>query len=217
MKKSIIWGSLALFLLSILSCNNDPYTYALIETDMGNMKVKLYNNTPIHRDNFIKLAKEEFYDDLLFHRVMRAFMIQGGDPNSKGAPAGQSLGQGGPGYTLEPEIGAPHVKGALSAARLPDNVNPKKESSGSQFFIVQGTPQTPEQLDQVQQIRGIQYPAEIRELYTTIGGFPSLDMEYTVFGEVVEGMEVIDKIAVVDTDPANRPLKDVKMRVTIID
>ncbi len=216
MKKSILLAVIALCFLSFFSCG-DGYTYALIETDMGDMKVKLYNSTPIHRDNFIKLAKEGFYDDLLFHRIIKGFMIQGGDPDSKDAPAGQTLGMGGPGYTLEAEIGAPHVKGAIAAARTGGPQNPEKRSSGCQFYLVQGTPQSAGQLDQTQSQKGIEYPAEIRNLYETIGGTPFLDMDYTVFGEVVEGLDVIDKMAAVDIDPGNRPLQDIKMKVTILD
>lgn len=217
MKRSIFLGFLAFILVCILSCNSDPYTYAMIETDMGNMKVKLYNSTPIHRDNFIKLAKEGFYDDLLFHRNIKGFMIQGGDPDSKDAPQNKPLGMGGPGYTLEAEIGAPHIKGALSAARTGGPQNPEKRSSGSQFYLVQGTPQTDGQLNQNQQQKGIQYPAEIRELYKTIGGTPFLDMDYTVFGEVVEGLDIIDKIADAQTDSQNRPLQDIKMKISVLD
>ncbi len=199
-----------------LSCNRDPYTYAMIETNMGNMKVKLYNETPRHRDNFIKLANESFYDSLLFHRVINGFMIQGGDPRSKSRDNPATLGQGGPGYTLEQEIGLLHFKGALSAARLPDQMNPKKESSGSQFFIVQGTVLNDQQLNAMEQHKGIKYSEAQRNLYKELGGFPSLDMDYTVFGEVVEGMEVIDKIAGVPTGERDLPLEDVRMFVKIL-
>ncbi len=207
--------TMALLLLS--SCGGgDSNTYAEIETDFGTMKVMLYNETPLHRDNFIKLAKEGFYDGLLFHRVMKGFMIQGGDPQSKGAPLTQQLGSGGPGYTITPEIGAPHIKGRLSAARLPDNMNPKKESSGSQFFIVQGNLLTDQQLDAAEQQKGIKYNAEQRRLYKTMGGRPDLDMGYSVFGEVVEGLDVIDKIADQQTQAPNRPVKDITMKVRIL-
>jgi peptidyl-prolyl cis-trans isomerase B (cyclophilin B) len=201
---------------TIASCQpegNDGYTYAEIETDFGIMKVMLYNSTPAHRDNFIKLANDGFYDGLLFHRVKPAFMIQGGDPDSKDATPGQRLGQGGPGYQLDHEIGAPHIKGALAAARTP---NPQKSSSGSQFYIVQGMPISDDYLDQLEGQKGIKYNPEQRNLYKELGGTPFLDADYTVYGEVVEGMEVIDKIAVVATDNGDRPVEDVKMKVRIL-
>ena len=180
------------------------------------MTVLLYNSTPQHRDNFIKLVKDGFYDDLLFHRVIKNFMIQGGDPDSRDAAAGQMLGQGGPGYTTPAEIGQMHYKGALSAARLADQVNPQKESSGSQFFIVQGTEVQEAQLDQWEQQRGIKYTPEQRKIYREIGGYPYLDGEYTVFGEVIEGLDVIDKIANVAVGQADRPIEDIKMKITVL-
>jgi cyclophilin family peptidyl-prolyl cis-trans isomerase len=202
-------------LLSIItSCGGgDGFTYAQIETDYGNMKVKLYNTTPQHRDNFIKLAKEGFYDDLLFHRVIQGFMIQGGDPDSKDAAPDRQLGGGGPGYQIPAEIGGLHIKGALAAARTN---NPEKKSSGSQFYVVQGKPMTDAQLNGLEGSKQISYSPEQRELYKTLGGSPMLDNEYTVFGEVVEGMEVIDKIAAVPTKPGDRPVEDVKMKVSIV-
>lgn len=203
-----------LFSLSLLlSCNQDKHTYALIETTYGNMKVMLYNTTPKHRDNFIKLTKEGFYDELLFHRVINNFMIQGGDPDSKNAAPGTPLGMGGPGYQIDAEIGAPHLKGALAAAR---DMNPQKKSSGSQFYIVQGQRVDDAVLTGIEQQKGMRYNPEQRKLYAEIGGTPFLDNDYTVFGEVVEGLDVLDKIAAVPTDPGNRPLQDVKMKVKII-
>lgn len=200
-------------LCGLLSCGGEKVHHAMIETDYGNMKVMLYNSTPQHRDNFIKLANEGFYEDLLFHRVIKNFMIQGGDPDSKGAPAGQRLGMGGPGYQVPAEIGAPHFKGTLAAAR---NNNPEKMSSGSQFYIVQGTVPSDQQLNTYESTRGFKYNEEQRKLYQEIGGTPQLDMEYTVFGEVVEGLEVIDKIAAVKTGAADRPVQDVKMKVRMV-
>ena len=208
---------LLLPLFAFVSCDNDPNTYALISTDVGDIKVKLYETTPRHKENFIDLANKGFYKDLLFHRVMKEFMIQGGDPDSRGAAPGQMLGQGGPGYTIEKEFGALHVKGALAAARQPDQVNPQKASSGSQFYIVQGKTWTDAELDQIEQMRGITYTPEQRELYKTVGGTPFLDNDYTVFGEVVEGLEVVDKIAVVQTGAGDRPTQDVKMDIKILD
>jgi peptidyl-prolyl cis-trans isomerase B (cyclophilin B) len=196
-----------------MGCNNDPYTYAVIETEFGDMKVKLYNTTPLHRDNFIKLANEGFYDGLLFHRVINNFMIQGGDPDSRTATPEQGLGMGGPGYRVDAEIGALHLKGALAAAR---DGNPQKRSSGSQFYIVHGRPVTDAELDQVEQMRNFTYTPEQRQLYKELGGYPSLDGDYTVFGEVVEGIDVIDRIAAVPTGQANRPVQDVRMNVRVL-
>ncbi|HMQ48540.1 MAG TPA: peptidylprolyl isomerase [Saprospiraceae bacterium] len=202
--------------LTFGACQSDGYTYAVIETEYGNMKVMLYNSTPQHRDNFIKLAKEGFYDSLLFHRVVADFMIQGGDPDSRYSPTGQPLGMGGPGYTLAPEIGAPHLKGTLAAARLSDDVNPGKESSGSQFYIVEGQVFDDAMLDQIEHQKGIKYNPQQRALYKEIGGTPFLDNDYTVFGEVVKGIEVIEKIASQPTDPRNRPMQDIRMKIRIL-
>lgn len=210
-----IWLGMALVLmLGFSSCQKDEFTHAEIITDFGNIEVILYNSTPRHRDNFIKLANEGYYDDLLFHRVVNGFMIQGGDPDSKDAAPGQALGRGGPGYKIDAEIGAPHLRGALAAAR---DGNPLKQSSGSQFYIVQGRPVKDEALDQMEAQKNIKYSPEQREVYKNEGGSPFLDGEYTVFGEVVSGMEVVDQIAGMDTDPNNRPLEDVRMKVRILD
>lgn len=208
---------LALTALLLWGCNQDSTTYALIETEYGNMKVELYDSTPKHKENFIKLAKEGFYDSLLFHRVIPGFMIQGGDPDSKAAQPGQPLGQGGPGYTISAEIGAVHTRGALAAARLGNQANPQRESSGSQFYIVAGQKFDENVLNQMEQQTGVQYTPEQRQAYLENGGYPPLDGEYTVFGHVVEGMEVIDKIANVERDRMDRPVKDVRMKVSIID
>ena len=201
-------------MLSLMACQQDEFTHAVISTDYGDIEVILYNSTPQHRDNFIKLAKEGFYDSLLFHRVVNGFMIQGGDPDSKNAAPGQMLGRGGPGYQIDAEIGAPHLRGALAAAR---DGNPLKRSSGSQFYIVQGRPVTEEALSQMEMQKNIQYNTEQRQVYMQEGGSPFLDNDYTVFGEVVSGMEVVDKIAELDTDTNNRPAQDVRMRVRVID
>jgi peptidyl-prolyl cis-trans isomerase B (cyclophilin B) len=216
MKKINFLLSCACFCL-LLSCNSGGGgTFALIETDQGNIKIKLYDSTPKHRDNFVKLANEGYYDGLLFHRVISGFMIQGGDPDSRNAPPGQLIGQGGPGYEIDAEIGAPHFRGALAAARQPDMVNPQKKSSGSQFYIVQGKSVTDQELDAQQQRKGFQYTPEQRKLYSQIGGTPFLDGDYTVFGEVVEGMEVVDKIANMPRNQQDRPNQDVKMKVKIL-
>lgn len=171
----------------------------------------MLDSAPRHKENFGKLVSEGFYNDLMFHRVMKGFMIQGGDPDSKGAPFEKPLGSGGPGYTIPAEIGVPHFKGMLSAARLGDEMNPSKASSGSQFFIVQGGPVDDAMLDAIERERGFKYSSAQREKYRKLGGTPMLDGEYSVFGEVVSGLEVVDKIAAVETDPRDRPKKDVKM------
>lgn len=258
----------------IVSCGNtagkgEKETQVLITTNFGNMKVKLYNETPLHRDNFIKLVKEGYYDDLLFHRVIKSFMIQGGDPESKGASSSKHLGGGGPEYTINAEIKPEliHKKGALAAARQGDNVNPERKSSGSQFYIVQGKVYQPEELQQFveqQKFRAIREEgmklfrknqATINRLqqegkrdsldammvnlqetaeksidttlfqisearkaaYTTVGGTPFLDGAYTVFGEVIEGFEVIDSIAAQQVGQADRPITDIVMKMTILE
>lgn len=207
----------AIAALIMTGCANNNNTYAEINVEgYGKMKVLLYNETPKHKENFIKLANEGFYDGTLFHRVINGFMIQGGDPDSKTAAPGQPLGMGGPGYTLDAEIGSPHFKGALSAARLGDNQNPEKRSSGSQFFIVHGQAIGDPMLDNMERQKGIKYSQAQRDLYKQVGGAPFLDNDYTVFGEVVEGFDVIDKIAQVQKDPSDRPTQDVKMEVKIL-
>lgn len=201
------------FLVAMLASCSPKQDLYLIETDHGTMTVKLYDSTPQHRDNFKKLVEDGFYDDLLFHRVIKEFMVQGGDPNSKGAAPGQRLGNGGPGYTIPAEIGAYHFKGALSAARLPDGANPQKASSGSQFYVVQGKPATATFLNSMAKNKGITYTPEDIARYETQGGTPFLDADYTVFGEVVEGLDVVDKIAAVKTGGGDRPVEDVKMKI----
>ena len=238
-----------------------------IETTLGDITVRLYDETPIHRDNFVKLVKEGYYDGTLFHRVIKDFMIQGGDPDSKGAPAGKMLGVGGPDYTLEAEIkdNLYHKRGALAAARQGDEVNPERRSSGSQFYIVWGQVYKENQLNQLgKQIRmqkvqdafndlakarreeimqmrrernraGLQKlqdqliaEAENKvgkqgltdqqmQLYSTVGGTPHLDGQYTVFGEVEEGLNVVEQIQNTATGRADRPTNDIDMRMTIID
>ncbi len=189
----------------------------VIHTDLGDITVRLYNETPIHRDNFLKLVKEGFYDSLLFHRVIPQFMIQGGDPNSRHAKPNQMLGTGGPGYTLPAEIkpGLFHKRGALAAARMGDQVNPQRRSSGSQFYIVTGRKFTDAELDQIEQRMGTKFTPEQRRIYTTEGGAPFLDGAYTVFGEVVEGIEVAEQIAAQPRNRFDRPLKDIRMWMEI--
>jgi peptidyl-prolyl cis-trans isomerase B (cyclophilin B) len=189
-----------------------------IETSKGSMVIRLYNETPAHRDNMIKLIREGFYKDQLFHRVIKDFMIQGGDPHSKGAEKGQRLGAGGPGYTVPAEFNETliHKKGALAAARKGDVENPEKASSGSQFYLVQGRVLTTEELKILEQ-RGVASINEERtEIYTSLGGTPHLDGSYTVFGEVVEGLEIIDIIAAVPCDAYSRPLEDVIYSISLV-
>ncbi len=204
------------FILSIcflMSCQSNSPTYVTIKTEFGDMKVELYDSTPKHKENFLKLIGDDFYKDLLFHRVIPGFMVQGGDPNSRGAAMEVKLGSGGPGYKIDAEIGAPHFKGTLAAARQPDTVNPKKQSSGSQFYLVQGKVQTDQELDAYERRGGFKYNQDQRNKYKTIGGTPALDNDYTVFGEVVEGLDIIDKIAGVKTNEADRPYDDIKMNI----
>jgi len=269
MKYSVLLFFALLLLFS--GCKNEPKDQiVLIKTDYGDIKIKLYNETPLHRDNFLKLTKEGFYDGLLFHRVIQNFMIQGGDPDSKNAPEGKQLGNGGPGYTIPAEIRYPelfHKKGVIAAAREGDAVNPEKRSSGSQFYIVQGKTFTDEQLDEIEddfnklkkqkiyfdlmpeyedsmmiyrregdfdafsrlqkelqdkiekkyaETEKYVIPENIREVYKTIGGTPHLDGNYTVFGEVIEGLDVVDSIAAVKTDKFDRPVENIKMTIEVV-
>ena len=278
--KQNFWILLIILACSAVACksgqkkdgNMEKETVLKIETSMGDIKVKLYNETPKHRDNFIKLAKDGTYNGTLFHRVIKDFMVQAGDPESKNAPKGKMLGSGDVGYTVPAEFVYPkyfHKKGALSAARQGDEVNPKKESSGCQFYIVTGKVFNDSTLLNMEQQKNqnkvteafnalaqkhmkeiykmrkandqdglyalqdtlfIQAEAEAAKqpdfhftpeqikAYTTVGGTPHLDGEYTVFGEVVEGMDIVDKIQQVKTDRSDRPEEDVKIKkVTVID
>lgn len=218
MKKLLLFLGVVLFNLTQLMSQENTGTKVLISTSMGDIKVLLYDGTPQHRDNFIKLTEEGFYSDLLFHRVIPSFMIQGGDPESKDAKPKARLGNGGPGYTIPFEYNPNyfHKRGALAAARMGDDVNPQKASSGSQFYIVQGKVYGDAELDAIEARMGFTFTPEQREVYKTVGGTPFLDRNYTVFGEVIEGMDVVDKIANVERDKNNRPLQDVKFTITII-
>ncbi len=241
-----------------------------IKTTEGDIIVRLYDETPLHRDNFIKLASEGYFDGTLFHRIIKDFMIQGGDPDSKNAPAGKNLGAGGPDYTIPAEFVYPqlfHKRGALSAARLGDEVNPNRESSGSQFYIVWGKTFKSQELKQLERQMAMQqeqtvfnqiaqeYKAEIMNLrrnkdraglqtlqeklvvdskekckemgipeftaeqvetYTKIGGTPYLDNQYTVFGEVESGLDVVEKIQNCETARNDRPKTDITMTVEVI-
>ena len=234
--KSITILAMAMLVMSASSCKDEKYPdlgdglYAELITNKGIMVAELfYDKTPVTVANFVALAEgthpqvsdeykgKPFYNGLTFHRVMDQFMIQGGDPQSRDARPNQRLGTGGPGYTLEAEIGAPHLRGALAAARTGGPSNPDKRSSGSQFYIVQGRTISPQELDAFEARHNIKYNEVQRQIYTEQGGTPQLDMEYTVFGEVVEGMDVVDQIAMTNTDANDRPVEDVRMnKVSII-
>lgn len=278
--KKIVYILLTISFCGLTACKNgikkgenmDKETLLKIETTLGDIKVKLYNETPQHRDNFIKLAEDGVYEGTLFHRVIKDFMIQAGDPDSKNAPKGKMLGTGDVGYTVPAEFVYPkyfHKKGALSAARQGDNVNPEKESSGCQFYIVTGKAYNDstllgmerkmneakvntifnalaqKQMKEIYKMRKandedglyelqekifaqaeeeaakqpeFHFTPEQVEAYTTVGGTPHLDGEYTVFGEVLEGIEIVDKIQQVKTDRNDRPEEDVKiLKVKVLD
>ena len=191
-----------------------------LTTTAGILVLRLYNKTPLHRDNFLRLVKARYYDSVLFHRVIRNFMIQAGDPVSRRAAAGVALGEGGPDYTVPAEF-VPHLfhkRGVLAAAREGDGVNPEKKSSASQFYIVQGKKFTDAGLDSVETFRleGRKIPEVQRDVYKSTGGTPHLDQNYTVFGEVVRGLEVVDSIAAspTSTQPADRPVTDIRILKT---
>lgn len=193
--------------------------YVKITTNKGEVIIRLYNETPLHRDNFLKLTKEKYFDGTLFHRVIKAFMIQGGDPNSRDAKPEESLGNGGPKYTIPAEFNDNlfHKKGVLAAAREGDSSNPLKASSGSQFYIVQGKVWNDSTLNAVETNRmKFKIPEWQRQVYKTIGGTPHLDRNYTVFGEVVSGLEMVDNIAAEPTGKGDRPKEDVKMTISVL-
>jgi len=198
-------------LLMTISCQPNVQTYT-IETNLGDIQVKLYDKTPLHKENFEKLVAEQFYDSVLFHRIIAGFMIQTGDPETKPVANEDSL-IGKLNYTVPAEFIPEyfHKKGALAAARFGDAVNPEKRSSSSQFYIVQGRTFTNEELDRIEENLHIRFSEFQRGIYRTIGGSPFLDQNYTVFGEVVKGMEVVDAIASVPTGPGDVPVKDVRI------
>ena len=215
------------FFVFLISCtatkrntvsNINRSQFVKIETDSGTMVARLFNKTPQTTANFLKLAKEHFYDGLLFHRVIEDFMIQGGDPDSKNAKPGQMLGEGGLKYTIPAEFDTSlfHQKGALAMAREGDEVNPKKASSSTQFYIVEGKTFTDDEMDKIEERFKIKIPEDHRKIYRTVGGTPFLDMNYTVFGQVVDGLDVIEKIADAAKDDNNRPLNDIKMKITLL-
>lgn len=227
--------NLSLFccILTLLSCSGLSkaakkerklgHSVVKIKTPKGKMLVWLYDETPKHKENFLKLADSGYYNDLLFHRVIKDFMIQGGDPTSKNAQPKAKLGEGGPGYTIAAEFDTAffHKKGALAAARTGDHINPTKASSGSQFYIVQGKKYSKAQLKNLEaRIKSknpnFKFTEKQIKAYQEVGGTPFLDGSYTVFGEVVYGLDVVDEIATVETKPNNRPVEDVTMSIKVI-
>ena len=216
MKKTII----LLLMLAFTALGKAQSNEVLFETTEGNIRVMLYDDTPIHRANFLKLVNEQFYDSLLFHRVIKSFMIQGGDPTSKTAEPGTTLGTGELDYTLEPEFRTPkhyHRRGALAMAREGDRVNPERRSSGCQFYIVWGKTYSTKDLEAIQQRvkeatnGAADITPEMFWTYRKVGGTPHLDGQYTVFGEVTEGLDVVERIQKVYTDTYDRPVDDVRI------
>jgi peptidylprolyl isomerase/peptidyl-prolyl cis-trans isomerase B (cyclophilin B) len=221
MKHTCLTLLIALWAASLLSTSyaQEKETLVQIETSLGKIKVKLFNDTPLHRDNFIKNVSEHRYDSLLFHRVIKQFMIQGGDVTSKNAPPEQQLGENDLGYTVPAEIVFPkyfHKRGMLCAARTGDEVNPGRASSATQFYIVSGKFFTEMELDKMEQARGITLTPEQRKAYMLEGGTPHLDGTYTIFGEVTEGMKIVDKIQAVPVNEYDRPLKDVVIKTMTV-
>lgn len=225
--KTIICAIIMAFSLGLRAQESDNCKEVLLETTAGNIKLKLYNETPLHRDNFLKLVNLHVYDSLLFHRVIKDFMIQCGDPKSKEAKPGDFLGEGDLDWTVEQELRLPqlyHRRGVLAAAREPDSDNPYRESSACHFYLAWGKTFTDAELDKMQQRLDTLYgyrvkiTPEMRETYKTIGGIPHLDGGYTVFGEIAEGLDVLEKIQQTATDENDRPLEDVRiLKATVIE
>jgi peptidyl-prolyl cis-trans isomerase B (cyclophilin B) len=201
---------LLVFILGI-SVSGFGQQFISMETTKGEVIFKLYNETPKHKANFLKLIEKNFFDSLMFHRVMKDFMVQTGDPQSRNASRYKQLGGGGPGYNIDAEIDNRfiHKRGALAAARDPDDINPKRRSSGSQFYIVQGRRYPRKYMPKFEEKRGKKYTEEELITYESLGGTPHLDGQYTVFGEVVKGLDVVKEISEQPTNRVNRPLKDV--------
>lgn len=216
--KKLFMGCLAALVVlfgSIQVQAQEAETIVQIDTDKGKIKVKLYNDTPKHRDNFIKNVNDHLYDGLLFHRVIKQFMIQAGDINSKDAPIEQHLGDGDLGYTIPAEIVFPkyfHKRGVLAAARVGDEENPERASSASQFYIVTGKFFTEMELDKMEKEQDITFTPEQREAYMLEGGTPHLDGKYTIFGEVIKGMKVVDKIQFTETNAEDRPVENIRIK-----
>ena len=225
--KTIICAIIMAFSLGLRAQESNNCKEVLLETTVGNIKLKLYNETPLHRDNFLKLVNLHVYDSLLFHRVIKDFMIQCGDPKSKEAKPGDFLGEGDLDWTVEQELRLPqlyHRRGVLAAAREPDSDNPYRESSACHFYLAWGKTFTDAELDKMQQRLDTLYgyrvkiTPEMRETYKTIGGIPHLDGGYTVFGEIAEGLDVLEKIQQTATDENDRPLEDVRiLKATVIE
>ena len=220
---AIVIAFLCFGMLSVEAKKKEKRHVVRIETNVGNIRVALSPDTPLHSNNFLKLAREGFYDGTLFHRCIKDFMIQGGDPDSKGAEPGKLLGEGDVGYTIPAEFCLPylyHWRGALAAAREPDDINPEKESSGCQFYIVYGKKQAAADIRKVRAMleeKGIELTPQMIDDYTMRGGTPHLDGQYTVFGEVIEGMEVVKNIQKVETDENDRPLSDIVIRRMVVE
>lgn len=208
MKKLTLLLFSALISANLIAQNSEPIV--LISTTYGDIKIKLYNETPLHRDNFLELAKAGKYDGSVFHRIIRNFMIQGGGNANLGTIDNRPM------IPAEFNKKFIHKKGALAAARTGDNVNPKRMSSGSQFYIVQGQKYPVDRVTQMSQRSGVEYTEEQKQVYADLGGTPHLDMQYTVFGEVIEGLDVVDKIAAVQTHQADRPVEDIIMTVKVL-
>ncbi|MGM9718487.1 MAG: peptidylprolyl isomerase [Prevotella sp.] len=225
--KTIICAIIMAFSLGLRAQESNNCKEVLLETTAGNIKLKLYNETPLHRDNFLKLVNLHVYDSLLFHRVIKDFMIQCGDPKSKEAKPGDFLGEGDLDWTVEQELRLPqlyHRRGVLAAAREPDSDNPYRESSACHFYLAWGKTFTDAELDKMQQRLDTLYgyrvkiTPEMRETYKTIGGIPHLDGGYTVFGEIAEGLDVLEKIQQTATDENDRPLEDIRiLKATVIE
>ena len=225
MKRHLLTLTMAVLFGSLTSVAQTSTTEVLLETTEGNIRIALYDETPLHRDNFLKLTRMHVYDSLLFHRVIKSFMIQSGDTNSKNAKPGQQLGTGDFDYTQEPEFRLPqifHRRGCVAMAREPDAVNPEMRSSACQFYIVWGQrfssaeiEKTQERLDTMTHGR-VKLTPEMIKVYKTVGGTPHLDGQYTVFGEVVEGLDVVERIQKADTDDFDRPFLDIRiLRATV--
>lgn len=209
------WLIFMLLIFSFSACKSHSDNEVIIQTSVGSFTIKLYDETTKYRKNFLSLVKEEYYDSLLFHRIIPDQIIQGGDPESKNAPPGKFLGTGDVEHTLAPDFRYVHTYGAVAAARKNDEVNPQKRSSGAQFFIVIGEPVTDQKLDQIEKEKGFTYTEEQRKLYKLIGGLPMFDRDYSVFGEVVSGMEVVKKISRSTRDANDRPVDDIPMVITL--
>ena len=220
MNRHLLTLTMAVLFGSLTSVAQTSTTEVLLETTEGNIRIALYDETPLHRDNFLKLTRMHVYDSLLFHRVIKSFMIQSGDTNSKNAKPGQQLGTGDFDYTQEPEFRLPqifHRRGCVAMAREPDAVNPEMRSSACQFYIVWGQrfssaeiEATQERLDTVTHGR-VKLTSEMIKVYKSVGGTPHLDGQYTVFGEVAEGLDVVERIQKAETDDYDRPFEDIRI------